>query len=493
MVPPSRFHALYGIAEASTAVERGVHDVAATVPAGAIAAEVSASNGSDVRWLFPATTRELGLRWLVGQRPERAGAAAEESGTSEDVDEAAASRAGGVVVQHGALHSVGDDVVETVHALRYAFDAEFSSASLSVLVRHAARVTAVYGLGLSTWQSTATGDGILVTAAFRAPTADGASLSIHAESPLVDATVHRLSTVECAKATRQTGVHGVVKLASVEVTSRATRGVVPASPTDVPVALSSQVATPVVLAFKYGAADHEVTLNLLGHAEQATLPAAVERAHYASLVLEDSTVLHSVTLIVQNTAMQYLSIDGVDDGATLWACFVNSVAAKPARDAAGQLLVPLPVDKRVSVELQYLATASAFGDAGEVAFQLPHTKLPIAVYTAELQLPETFVYDFRGNVPRVATLTHRPPRPIKANLVGAAVVEDNFDFHKNEDLIATVLKSAAPAPAAVRIPIPKSGAAFYFERVLSVPGTAPAITVQYAKPEPPPKATWFGF
>jgi hypothetical protein len=57
---------------------------------------------------------------------------------------------------------------------------------------------------------------------------------------------------------------------------------------------------------------------------------AVERAHYTATVVQEHT-LHSLTLLLQHTQIQYLALRGVPAGAHIWSLFVNSIAAKPVQ------------------------------------------------------------------------------------------------------------------------------------------------------------------
>merc|ERR1719410_723575 len=120
-----------------------------------------------------------------------------------------------------------------------------------------------------------------------------------------------------------------------------------------------------MLAYKYLNPNYKLHLSATAHTAMDTLEAVVDRAHYEALVM-DTHVMHSLSVMMKSTKLQYLEIQGIPMEASMFTLIVNGVQTKPVKGGVAEdslllpLLVGLDTDSgndglgvKTSIELRY--------------------------------------------------------------------------------------------------------------------------------------------
>lgn len=464
-----------------------------TEPA-AYLAQTQGDGYTDVEVRLPSS-QTLVVKWRMQQG---VGAAPAKSEVEQQAKEEDAGNLQAAVV-HDSIHSVEDSILQSTHSFKYSLDGEQSLSHVQISFPGAARVTSVVAHGMQTWRtapSNASGadpPGTTLHVAFKTSVISREVIVMVTTELAFDsgARLLRLPTAVCGGALRQAGTLAVVKVANVEIYEERAAGVARAGVEDVPEHMRSRVGWPIIMAYKFLAPRHNVTLSVSQHEEESTLEAMADAARYQALVL-DSQVMHDYLLVLQNTRQQYMEVTGIPASATLWALKVNSVATKPVRTAQNRLLVPLLVGSpgrsgasKASVQLTWLTSQEPLGGNGTLKLHPPGVDMPIAALSAEVFLPEHHELRFGGSMKRVERFSQPQPSPVSYQ-TEKEVVPDGFDF-----ATAPPPRSSGAGAAGVRAKVPKSGKRHLLEQLLVLPPGA-QLTVDY-RPAEQPIESWGSF
>lgn len=456
---------------------------------------------TEVEMRLPSTTT-LELKWrsvAAGTAPAKQVKGKALSNTSEPSSpEEAASEDGKeqppqATVQHNALISIADGVVQSSNIFKFSFDSEQPLSLAEVLVFGGARVTGVVAHGMQTWRAMPTnvsaqeaGDGphgnaTLVQVFFKTSTmSKEAIVLITAESSFeVEQGRVELAVMACRNVLRQSGTLAVVKAANAEVYESASRGAARAGLGDVPMSVRSQTDQPIVLAYKYLSPRYLVELHVLHHEEIPTLRALVDTALYQVLVVDTQT-MHKLTMIVQNSQQQYMVVRDIPSAASIWSLRVNSLSVQPSRGRDGSLLVPLLVGTGgdsneggvaplASVELAWTTEHPPLGSNGSLSLAPPRVDLPVTALSVEAQLPEMYTFNFSGTMQNVSIFSHKQPRAVNYQ-TERHVVEEGFKFGAPPQ--------QSEEKASVKAAIPKQGTRYRFEKILVI-GDNAVLTAAY--------------
>ena len=488
---------------------------------------------TDVDVTLPLETDAVLLKWMdvkerqggAGDGPPAAGPDKKEAEAKAEVKEEYGAQ---VTVKHDVLHTVGEGFIRSGHVLEFTAAGDVSSlSSLSFAVQgRGVRVTSVEGHALQSWNSEE-GPGInpsfrLVRVLYKSSQLD-AVVVVHVqteldleESPSASSGGTELPRIDCGgmRVLRQTGHVAVVNDANVEIHEKGTTGLSRCDASDLPSAMRLNADRPFVLSYRYLNPRHSVLLDVTAHAAVETLQAAVDRAHYRAQVT-DSHVVHSLTLIMQITKLQYLELRGLPEGAEMFSLSVNSVPGKPvmaaetgtgsrsgATSAGGSILLPLLIgvdtetanaggNMRTSVELSYVSRHGGMGANGTLGLSPPQMAgLPVSVLTVHLGLPDRYEYLFSGAFGERAAQNLEYPIPRALSyLTGKKVVKADHRFSRVDDF--EEVEEPSEGDGTVKIVIPRADRAYYFSRLFVV-GDDLSLNVTYAEPkvfEEP--ATWW--
>ncbi len=204
---------------------------------------------------------------------------------------------------------------------------------------------------------------------------------------------------------REKGLVGIQARTNVEIGFSRLSNATEIDVKELPQELWNQAAYPVLLAYKYLKHPVEVEIAVTKHEEVPVLIAAIDTAHYVSLLTREGKLLTGATYEVRNNVKQFMRLS-LPAGATFLSCFVSGNPVKPAQDAEGRILVPLEKSETVGetvarfpVEIMYLMERPALGMAGQLEMRLPKLDIPATQLYWSVYLPEEFNYwRFRGDV-----------------------------------------------------------------------------------------------
>merc|ERR1719469_671136 len=246
---------------------------------------------------------------------------------------------------------------------------------------------------------------------------------------------------------------------------------------DVPQHVRSRTDRPIVLAYKFLSPRQSIVLCVLRHEEVQTLQSVVDSALYQVLVL-DTQKMHQLTLVLQNTHRQYMSVGDVPAGATLWSLRVNSMTMQPVRGRNDTLLVPLLAGSRqsedglamrTSVEISWMTGHEPLGPNGSLTLSPPRLDMPISKLSVDVQLPENLDANFTGSIRDVSKFSYRQPHAVNYE-TQRHVTETNHKF------------GAAEKPAvraSLQAKVPTQGMRYRFEKILVV-GDGASLSASYA-------------
>lgn len=225
----------------------------------------------------------------------------------------------------------------------------------------------------------------------------------------------------------------------------------------------------------------------------------VDAALYEVLVLETQK-MHSLTLVLQNTQQQYMTLRGVPRAAQIWALRVNSQAVQPVRGKSKEqavqpvhgkneksakssedsdvLMVPLLVGARqattsshdgddhlamkTSVELSWMTEHRPLGVNGTMTLSPPRLDMPISSLQVDVQFPEPLSTKFTNGNSETLTMKNvvafTKPTPYGVNYqTDRKLVKKGHRFASG---------AAKGAKMSVKTEVPQGGKHYRFEKIL---------------------------
>eukprot|EP00927_Polykrikos_kofoidii_P061355 TRINITY_DN56190_c0_g1_i1.p1 TRINITY_DN56190_c0_g1~~TRINITY_DN56190_c0_g1_i1.p1 ORF type:complete len:733 (-),score=81.54 TRINITY_DN56190_c0_g1_i1:47-2245(-) len=441
------------------------------------------------------STKTVEMKWRMSASSTKPAAFVTSAIGSDMEEDAKEEPAAQIAVLQNALHSVSENVLQSESTFKFTMDTPQSLNSVQINVLGAARVTSVTAYGLQTWRTARVsnislpGDGEDV---FPRP---GTAVHVIFKSSVISKDVVVLISTElmfdvssghvelplmvCKDVVRQMGTISVVKVASLEVYEHTAQGVARAGVGEVPEHIRGMTNRPIVLAYKFLSPHHSVNLSVLHHQEMRTLESVADSALYELLVTENQK-MHILTLLVQNSQRQYMSVRDIPQNATLWSLRVNSLSTTPVRGKDGVLMVPLLVGTggdsnqaglatKTSVELAWVSEQPDLGDNGTIVLSAPRIDMPISALSVEVQFPEIYDINFTGTLQRVKTFSHKLPHAVN-HQTEKYLVEKNYSFDKHT--------TQGEVKASVTAKVPRQGRRYRFEKILVV-GNGALLSANY--------------
>jgi hypothetical protein len=294
---------------------------------------------------------------------------------------------------------------------------------------------------------------------------------------------------------RDRGYMGVIALANVEVTAGEVAGVTAIDTRNLPAEIVAMTSQPILLAFRYAVADFNVPLQIRKHEEVGVLVTIVDSAMFTSMQLNDGRRITNVTYAVRNNRRQFLRL-AMPEGTEIWNVSVGGRAATPAKDEAGNILLPLVRSAAAAeelasfpVEVVYVETPVAKApSSGELCVNLPRLDVPVMHVMFSYYLPVEGEYrvpaglfgsksGFTGTLRIVDNFTSL------ATGAGGEVIERNAagQVEQMQQAFETRADTATAAAGGrpIRVRLPLDGKRFRLEKILALPRDKLYFNVQY--------------
>lgn len=213
----------------------------------------------------------------------------------------------------------------------------------------------------------------------------------------------------------------VEALSAIEVEPSVAENLRHADISELPSHLVMRTSNPILLAYKYFRVEPlpVLALNVTRHREMDLQAAAIERAHYTTLVGKDGLHVTAARFEIRNTRRQFVRLR-LPDGSDVWSLRVAGTDSTPAiaADDPNTILVNLlHSEDGFNVELVYATPASSIGAAGNM-------KLPLAssdMVTSELRWDVYLPDGYRWLRPRSPLSVIAGPERVDSDEIGASL------------------------------------------------------------------------
>ncbi|MDP8257774.1 MAG: hypothetical protein P9M14_18670 [Candidatus Alcyoniella australis] len=266
----------------------------------------------------------------------------------------------------------------------------------------------VIGEGVRDWNVSKLDDGTLVDVRTTFEVVGGYSLTVLSERQVGDAGAGDklvLGAPEALEISRMVGYLAVTARTNIGVMVDNVEGMQPIDPSELPDGLRMLYGAPVLEGFKYLRGGGKAEVSTVRHRDQAVLTALVENAEARIMLVEEGHLVGLLKLTIRNKRRQYLKLSMPQD-AELWATYLDGGPVKPAVDAKGDILIPIPRSdgatdqgQTFSVELIWRQELTKLGVLGTRELLLPAPDLYVNQISVELYLPPGRRYmRFEGNL-----------------------------------------------------------------------------------------------
>lgn len=363
---------------------------------------------------------------------------------------------------------------------------------LKLTVPKGVAVLEVVGRSILDWR---VDDAGTMTVALRGEAVGNYDLRISYEMPAdkaADAPVLRSIGAE-----REKGFVGVVALTNVEIAAPDVQGATAIDVKQLPADIVAMTNQPLLLAFRYVGDKFTIPLVIKRHGEVSVLVTIADTGLFTMMQLPDGRRMTRVIYTVRNNRNQFLRIKMPAD-ADIWSVAVSGNPVSPAKDEAGQVLVPMirsAAGAELSsfpVELVYVQTPDKAAPAkGTMQVELPTLDCPTMHVMATYYAPAKGDYGrpgglfssattgFEGTlhlVDEFATMTTdaNSPRVVAQQAdVQAKQMQEEFTRRTEGDA-----RAAGVTP--IRVSLPIGGRQFKLEKILALIGDRLYFTVEYS-------------
>lgn len=390
------------------------------------------------------------------------------------------------------LLSIGEGVAHGASTLRYSI-LQSEVSELKVVVPDDVTMLEVHGADVRDWKML-TQDGKQVLDVYLSRAVKGSyDLQLVYEKAIGEGSVTaQLPELIVLGVERQRGLTGVQARTNVEISFGKLANATQIDVKELPQDLWGQASFPILLAYKYLNHPVAVDIEVVKHAEISVLVAAIDSAHYVTLLTEEGKVLTQVTLQMRNNVKQFVRL-ALPTGATFLSCFVSGRPVKPAQDANGKVLIPLQKSESLGesiaqfpVEIMYLTQQDKFQTVGRSTMHLPQLDIPTSQLYWSVYVPEEFNYWlFRGDVKRIETMVMpsvmtKVARKV-ANLEAQVASQSSYGYKdqlRMEEKIVNDARTTGVLP--VRMDMPTAGSVFRFTKLL-ITDESPWLTFTYSR------------
>ncbi len=281
-------------------------------------------------------------------------------------------------------------------------------------------------------------------------------------------------TVHVVGAEVEQGQIAVEALSAVEVRPAATEHISAVEINELPRRLILRTTNPILLAYKYVAAEppHRLALQVTRHSVVDVQEAAIDWGRYRTLITRDGLMVTTASFAVRNTNKQFLGVR-LPENSEIWAAFVNGKPEKPAHVEVGDeegkgkdILIKIINSSNVfPVELIYATEGPGIGRLGTIEAELPRPDILVTQSLWDIYLPDEMSY----GTPRT-----------NMDLVGEGTKMSREEMKRELDEAGRAA-SGQQALEPLRITVPSSGVHYAFEKLYANQAERPAwFSMAYA-------------
>lgn len=292
---------------------------------------------------------------------------------------------------------------------------------------------------------------------------------------------------------RETGYFGIAAATNVELAVNKIENATTIDVKELPSAIWSSTANPILLAFKYLNHPFSIAIDVTKHEELPVLVAAIDSGDYSTLYTEEGKSLTKVVYQVRNNVKQFIHLV-LPKNASLWSTFVSGRPVKPAKDKNGDILIPLEKSQlsgenltQFPVEIVYLDTANKMGLLGNLKLHLPKTDIPISALSWMVYLPLDYRYfNFGGDVKPVKHIygAGLPFGRYAQSVQMADRIEEKEQIGQQfapqvralyEEVQSAKMKGVLP----IKIDVPQQGRLYRFSKLLITERESPWLSTSF--------------
>ena len=315
------------------------------------------------------------------------------------------------------------------------------------------------------------------------------SLRVAYEAPVADKAA--IPVIRAKGVERERGFLGVIAVANVEIAAGTVTGATAIDVRQLPPDIVAMTNQPILLAFRYVASDVTIALSIKKHGEIGVLVTIVDSGLFTGMQLPDGRRMTKVVYSVRNNRNQFLRLK-MPEGAEIWSVSVSGNPASPAKDEAGNVLVPLVRSASGAselaafpVEIVYVETPAATAPAsGTITVTLPRLSVPLMQVMYDYYLPEEGSYvswgkpNFSGPlqvVEQFARLSAGRGGEVANRDVAAETQKLNEEFVRRGEA-----QAQAEGHSPIRVSLPINGKLFKLEKILALPNDELGFTLKYS-------------
>lgn len=300
---------------------------------------------------------------------------------------------------------------------------------------------------------------------------------------------------------------------------------------ELPANLRRRASRAIVLAYHVTPEEPELTLTLERHEDVRVLVAMCDVCEASTVFTPDGRKITKMMYVTRNNAKPFLTLELPKD-AQVWSALVDDRPVSPARNAKGQLLVPLtksqPVDeddehsyqhrrdqrrrqregelrdrvaqvepisdrprdlKPYDVEIVFVQTGKEAEAKGELTLELPQCDIPVGRMAWAVFLPDAMrIVDVEGNLKEVRNFSlpfvhfgeaaYRRLRASEARAHAAQLKESLRALEQAKAIDQLAEQATAEGVLPVRVELPIAGELIRFEKLLLV-NEAPRVKLLY--------------
>jgi hypothetical protein len=359
---------------------------------------------------------------------------------------------------------------------------------LKLAVPAGARVLTVTGANVQDWRNTGQNE---LQVVLSREVLGSYTLRVSYEVATADGSVV-VPVIRALGVEREKGYVGVIAVANVEIAAGELQGATSIDARQLPADIVAMTNQPVLLAFRYAADTFTIPLQIRRHDEVSVLMTLVDSAAFTSMQLNDGRRMTKVIYSVRNNRNQFLRLS-MPEQADLWSVSVGGNTVSPAKDAQGQVLVPLvrsTSDSReltaFPVEIVYVETPGTVAPArGTLRVALPSCAVPVMHVMFTYYLPVEGRYTvgwgksgFSGPLSLVDQFTTLlVDRGVRTVAVDTAAEAQQLQQAADQRVDQQAVEAGA-TPIRVRLPI--GGKQFKLEKILAMPHDALYFEVEYS-------------
>jgi hypothetical protein len=310
---------------------------------------------------------------------------------------------------------------------------------------------------------------------------------------------------------------------------------------ELPEALWSKARSPLLFGYRYDAPGVKISLALTRNADLDVLVAMSDICEASTTYTPDGKSITKMMLVTRNNLKQYMTLK-LPEGSAVWSAFVDDHPVTPAKNAKGDVLIPLkksdpeeaddddsadgksyrarrerrrsePADGRAvertkqakadeksaddappdlkpyDVEIVFVTAPMKLADRGQVKAALPQLDIPIGHLSWAIFLPENLrVVDSDGNVSEVSRFTlpfrhfgdvaYERAKRLEKGDAQAEVKQDMEQAAQAQAAKMLAEHAKAEGVLPVRIEIPMIGEIHRYEKFLVV-DESPEVALTY--------------